>query len=254
MSQPVEIAVARYQDALPAVTAVIGGHEGTWLLDTGAGITCITPAVAARLEVEPYGKLVGLRMTGESVTLQQADGYAPTLGGVPLAPQAVGVLDLASMLPEGWPPVDGVLALDAFVEAPFSIDLAGRTLTLETEASLAARVAAGDELEIRVARPVQGLAREVFVGARLEGRTCWLELDSGNAAPVLLGDHVGLDADGEITLDLGGAPWTGAFHLQEMILDGNLGQTFFAGRVITLDLAAERMWVAPASSSAATVR
>ena len=244
MSLPVDVAITRYQDMLPTVPVTVAGETRTFLLDTGAGITCITPPVAEALGVEPYGKLVGLRMSGQKVTLRRVDGVDLAVGGVRLEPPTVGVFDLASLLPEDWPPLDGVLGLDAFVAQPLTIDLSGRTLTLESPESLAARQAAGDELQVRVSRPIQAFAREAFVAAELDGRTLWLELDSANTAPVLLGDHVGLDEDGEITLDLGGAPWTGAFHLQPMILDGNLGQSFFAGQAITLDLAAERMTVA----------
>ncbi|MDF1701464.1 MAG: aspartyl protease family protein [Planctomycetota bacterium] len=248
MSAPVVIALERYQDALPAVRVDVAGTQRLFLFDTGAGITCVAPALAAELEAEPYGKLVGLRMNGESLELQRVDAVALAVGGIPLVPPMVGVLDLAALLPEGWPPVDGVLALDAFVHRPLTLDLAARTLVLESESSARERARAGDEVEIRVSRPVQGHAREVFVAARLDGRTWWLELDTGNAAPVLLAVHTGVEDDGEITLELGGAPWTGAFYLQEMILDGNLGQTFCAGRAITLDLAHERMFVAPSSA------
>ncbi len=241
-----QIEIERYQDMLPAVRVTVADEERLFLLDTGAGITCVSPALASECGVEPWGRLTGFRMSGERVDLQRADGLALSLGGRALAPLTVGVLDLSTLLPEGWPAVDGVLALDAFRDQPLTLDLAGRSLTLETPETLAARVAAGDELAIRVSRPVQGWAREVFVAAELDGRTWWLELDSGNTAPVLLAEHTGLEEDGEISLDLGGMPWTGEFLLQEMILDGNLGQTFLAGRLVTLDLQAERMVVAPA--------
>jgi hypothetical protein len=240
------VELTRYQDMLPALTVDVNGESKQFLFDTGAGITCISPGVAEALSMTPWGRLTGHRMSGERVDLRHASDVRVQVGGVELAPLTVGVLDLVALLPDGWPPIDGILALDAFASQPVTIDLSGRVLELEDAAGLAARADAGSELDVRVARPVQGYARELHVAAKLDGRTYWLELDSGNVAPVLLAEHTGLESDGEITLDLGGTPWTGEFLLQDMILDGNLGQTFLAGRCVTLDLAAERAWVADA--------
>ena len=246
-SLPATFPIDRYQDALPSITVLVNGAARTFLLDTGAGITCITPEVAEDVGATPFGRLVGLRMSGASVELRRCDGVSLRVGEHTLAPPTVGVIDLAALLPEGWPPVDGVLGLDAFVEQPLTIDLPARVLTLESLESLVARQGSGIDVRIRVARPVQGFAREVFVAADFGGRTLWLELDSGNTGPVLLGAHVGLEEDSEITLDLGRTAWTGACSRQALILDGNLGQSFFAGGAITLDLASERMTLAAVS-------
>ena len=245
MSLPVAVAIEHYQDLLPAVSVEVGGAARTFLFDTGAGISCLTPRVAEELGLAAFGRLAGLRMRGDKIELQQVEAPELRVGGIAVAPPSMGVLDLETMLPAGWPPIDGVLALDAFVAQPLSIDLAGRALVLESAASLVARHAAGTPVPIRVSRPVQGLAREVFVAAELGGRTLWLELDSGNAGPVLLGAHVGQHAnDGELTFELGGSPWTTEGRVEPLILDGNLGRTFFDGRTLTLDLAAECMSMA----------
>ena len=246
--------IMRYQDVLPALQVEVAGTPRTFLLDTGAGLTCLAPALVAELGLVARGRLTGLRMGGERVDLPQVDPPALTVGGLGLAPLAMGVLDLAAFLPEGWPPVDGVLALDAFRVQPLTLDLRGRALWLETPDTLAQRVAGAQELTVRVSRPLAGVARELFVAATMADRTLWLELDSCNAAPVLLATHTGVEVDedgdgAEAELDLGGtAPWRGAALVQDLIFDGNLGQTFLAEHVVTMDLEAERMWAVPSQA------
>ena len=103
-------------------------------------------------------------------------------------------------------------------------------------------------LEIRVGRPLQGLAVEVFVAARRGDATAWLEFDTANNGPVLLdtrldarwGAKQGDRAAPEI---VPGEDWETEMVLRDLIIDGNLGATFLENRAFTLDLRQPKLWV-----------
>jgi hypothetical protein len=79
-----------------------------------------------------------------------------SLGGIPLADAAIGVWDVQAVLPPGSPPVDGVLSLKTLASHPFSLDLAGRRLTLETAESFRLQVQTMTRLRSRIATGTDG--------------------------------------------------------------------------------------------------
>ena len=257
---PLAIPLSRYQGVLLSVPVTVAGREETFLLDTGAGVTCLDAPVAKTLAGPEMGRLEAPRMTGEVVTFPLHRAPPLELGGWPLLLETVGGLDLSSSLPPNWPPVAGVLALDAFAEQPVTIDFAAGRIVLESAASLAHRVAERPSLQVRLVRHADDRTLDVYVAVRAGEGLCWLELDSGNTGPAVLAPAtaaaLGADADamrsqaGPVAFDLSGAgAVTTPAVVKDLVIDGNLGLAFLEGRTLTFDLGAERAWVARSPSS-----
>jgi hypothetical protein len=105
---------------------------------------------------------------------------------------------------------------------------------------------------MRVATGVDGGSASVFLSVRSSsGQDLWLELDSGNLAPLLLARHVRLDsgtsgaAGGDVRLMLGvitTAPL--AYERRDLIVDGALNAEFLERHAVTVDMAQRRAWIA----------
>ena len=250
MPEPITIPLVRYQDVLWAIEVRAAGRDGLFLLDTGAGHTCLDAALAAEAGCETFGRLTGHRMSGERVDLDRTDGVLLEIGGREFLRETVAVTDIASFLPPDWPAVSGAVGLDLFAGQPVTIDCAAGLIHLETEESLEDRVADLVPLRIGVARPNSGLALEVFVGARAAPGLLWLQLDSGNTGPTILPPHAAAllgvpeKPDGPVPIDLPDlGPTPLSVVTRDIIYDGSLGQEFLAGRTVALDLARGRAWV-----------
>lgn len=252
-SDPVAAPLHRYQDTLWTVDVTIDGRQThRFLLDTAAGVTALDRRVAESVGLDPWGRLTGHRMSGERVDLQQVDPVPLAVGGRVVAPNAMAVVDLVGLLPEGWPPLGGVLALDALQAGPVTIDFAQRALVFETESSFAARTRRARPLKIRVGGQAQGAALDVFVAARgATGRDVWLEVDSGNTGPAIIARHaqplLGLTGDsGEVELRLSPSGVNPSeWVAKDVIIDGSLGQSFLNGRALLLDLRVPAAWLHP---------
>ena len=242
----------RYHDLLWAVDVCLGdGPSQRFLLDTGAGLTLLDIKTATRQGRSPWGRLTGHKMSGQRVDFQQLDPVPLSLGGQALELNGLAVTDLGTLLPSNWPPVAGVLALDAFHAQAVTFDFARASLTLETPESLAARISTAHTLQVRLGRQVQGAGLDLFVRVNGEKqRPIWLEIDSGNTGPVLLAPHslalLGLSGDRgdtELVFTEGfsePAEWKQA----DIIIDGNLGQAFLNNHALSLDLKTSRAWLA----------
>ena len=147
----VVVTLQPYVGRLVTLLATLGQDRLILLLDTGGGQTIISPRVAARVGCKPGGRRVAFRMTGERVVFEQCDAAVIEVGGRRTSQSGVAVWDLASVLPRGIPPVDGVLALDALADQPFTLNLAARTLILESSSSLKRRVATMTRVNARTA-------------------------------------------------------------------------------------------------------
>jgi hypothetical protein len=223
------------------VDVEIAGQTRPFLLDTGAGITVVTPEVARLAGCTPFGRGTGFRHSGERIDVPRCQTVPLRLGPLTLSPEA-GVMDLATLGLQG---VDGLVALQ-------TLDLTGRRLILETPASLAQRVRGMKQLSVRPSRQVGGASLDYMVEVSAPRGNLWLELDSGNMGPVLLSPHaleqLGVDIpDGEsrpVTLGLRGlGPTELEAVRRDTIYDGLLNAVFFEGRLVTFDLPAGRLWV-----------
>lgn len=254
-SKPVVIPLEPYLDVLWSFQGEVDGKPRRFLLDTAGGITVISQPFADAIGCKPWGRVTGFRMRGDRVDLPRCDDVGLKVAGLPLTAPTAGVIDFSTLLPKDAPPLDGSVALDAFAGRAVTLDLAGRRLIVETPDSLKARARDGVEVPVRFSREATGLALTPFVAAPTTKGRIWLELDCGSTGALVIGKHVadllGLDPavqkgqSVEMTL-VGGPKISGKVLVEDMILDGNIGVPALAQWVVTLDLAGERAWIAPA--------
>ena len=232
-----------------------GGGKALFLLDTGGGVTLVSPDFAARLGCRPWGQVTGFRMRGDRMDLPRCDGATLTVGGKPRRLPSALVIDLGKFLPKEAPVVSGSLALDAFAGQSVTLDLAGRRLIVETPASLKARIAHAVEAPLRISREAGGLARVPLMGIPTPSGILWMELDCGSDGPVIMDPHaaeaLGLDPkrrNGQTisAIVAPGLTLTGKVQVEPLILDGNIGAPILKHWIVTLDLAHERLWLSPA--------
>jgi hypothetical protein len=238
--------------------AGVGGHEGVFLWDTGEGVSMITPAFAKRIGCTPWGQVTGYRMTGDRIDAPHCDDLVFDVRGLRLAAPSVIVYDIAKFTKPDAPPLDGALGLDLFAKRAITCQLTRGTITVESPASLAARVAHATEVPVRVVRDGEGLSLAVNLGVPTPSGMAWMELDSGNSGPSMfiaryLAAQFQLDTTVQtpqrVQLTVGGRVpvRTVARTLPGMAIDGNLGVTFLREWDVTLDLAAGRAWLTASS-------
>ena len=239
-----------YVGQLRTVQIDIAGHPATLIFDTGAGITAITPEFAATVGCRPHAHISGFRMNGERVSFQRCDALSVQIGGE-RSERELGVFDLAAVLPEGLPHVDGIAGLDIFD---------GRTITLlpglsgvrvET-ASMPQNVAATAPGHLRLGREAGGVGLTAFARAQSPQGDIWLLLDSGNLAGVrlhpwaaaALGAPTGATATRRVNLSVEGAEAAAvdAQVVDDLIYDGALDAGFIEAHEVTLDLQHGRVW------------
>ncbi len=226
---------------LRVVSAVLGGDTARLLLDTGGGATLVTPAVATRLGCVPYGADIGHRMSGEQVAFARCDSAAIELGNDTLRLAPVAVFDINALLPRELPPLDGILALDAFVGHVVTLDLVADRLIVHAPDGEAA--AATTSLPWRAATGQAGRFLTAFLPVAGKRGTLWFLLDSGNLRGTLVAESVVRDAllpladSGKAILAVGNrlsdtTTWSPA----PLIIDGALGSDFLRRHAVTLDL------------------
>lgn len=244
---PTEIPLHAFGGPFVTADVEIGGKTLTFLVDTGGGLTTVTPETARLAGCTPFGRFTGFRAIGERLDASRCASIPMRLGPVELSPEAA-VLDLARL---GLKGVDGSIALQTLEGRAFTLDVSGKRLVLETPESLALRTEGMRELSVRESRQSGGASLDLFVEVTAPVGNLWLELDSGNAGPVLLGPHaaqqlgvdIPKDRPGKVTLDIRGLGPTEVEALQrDIIYDGLLWARFFTGRLVTFDLKAKRVW------------
>lgn len=254
------IELGDFMGRLRTVDVVVGGQRGTFLVDTGGGVTFATPRFAEKIGCKPWGQITGFRLSGERLDMARCEGVAIGLpGGKALAPATIGMLDLMPLLPADAPVVDGSLALDVLDGQAFTLDLRAGTLRFETPESLAA-IAASDAVQvpIRVARHgASGHGLGVYARSKTSSGDLWMEVDSGGSAPVLLPAKVAAEAGADpanaraqpYTLVLSGVGRDVKLEaralVRDMIHDGVVGVPVLVNWRLTFDLAGDRLWIAP---------
>lgn len=236
-----------------ALRAHIGDQQGLFTFDTAGGITLMSPAFAAKIGCKPWGRLSGHRMMGDRLDMPRCDDVSLRLGAQTYRLPVAGVFDIASLLPKDAAPVDGSIALDAFAGRAITIDFPGMRLIVESAASLRERTAEAQSLPVSLSRELQGRALAASIGIPTRSGTAWMELDSGNGGTILVAKPyaalLGLDPEekGPQQADFaisGAMRAQGYAFAPDMILDGNLGMPFLKDKVVTLDLAAGKLWIA----------
>lgn len=236
-----------------ALRAQIGDQRGLFTFDTAGGITLVSPAFAAKIGCKPWGRLSGHRMMGDRLDMPRCDDVSLRLGAQTYRLPVAGVFDIASLLPTDAAPVDGSIALDAFAGRAITIDFPAMRLIVESAASLRERTAKAQSLPVSLSRELQGRALAASVGIPTRSGTAWMELDSGNGGTSLVAKPyaalLGLDPEekGPQQADFavsGAIRARGSAFTPDMVLDGNLGMPFLKDKVVTLDLAAGKLWIA----------
>jgi hypothetical protein len=245
--------LARYQHVLWTAPVEVGGVRRRFVLDFGAGITSLDARLVGELGLAQVDRVSGRRMRGDRLDIPRVGPVPLGVAGVDLGPRVVGCFDFSSLLPPGWPPFDGVLALDVLEDRPFSVDFARGVLRIgpTPESRSLAPVPA------RLYRQIPAVSLVVLLAVAAPDEDLWFELDSANAGPVFVAPasagRLGLDAAaawaeiGVRGLDAFRTPVV----VHPLIYDGNLGRTFTDGRTFAFDLRDGRVRIGPSERPAA---
>lgn len=251
------IPLVSYLGSVPAMAVKLGGHDATVLFDTAGGLTVLTPQGVQKAGCQPWGRMSGFRMRGDRLDMQRCNDVALRMGDKLWTVPAVGVWDFSKLLPPNAPPLDGSVALDAFAGQTVTIDLSHHLLTVETPQSAKQREAHAVEVPMRLAREVGGASITPMVALPTPKGTLWFELDCGSDAEMIVNrpvaEALGLSPDkrGQTTkLNLAkGLSLDARANVTDLVVDGNLGAPLLRQMVITIDLANQRLWLAPAAAS-----
>lgn len=242
-----------YLRAQAVVRGVVNGEPGTFLFDTGVGVSNLTPRFVKKIGCEPWGRITGFRMTGERLDNQHCDGIGVELSGLHLVAPVVSTVDIMALMGPNVPQVDGAFGLDLFVGRAITI-IPRRSIIVESAASLGERIANAQELPIRLVRDVQGIALTVVGAVRTPSGTAWMELDNGNGGSMVVANHIaplfGLKPDVSTAeparFYLGnGIAVQGLTRTRDLIMDGNISAQFLNNWILTLDLQRQRAWMSP---------
>ena len=255
-ARALEIALEPYADSHWAFRAAVKGHEELFVLDTGGGLTAISPQMAAEIGCEPWGQLTGFRMRGDRLDLKRCDNVAFDAPGFAIRLPTVGIWDFNKSLPPGAAPIAANVGLDAFAGQVITLDFANRKLILETPASLKTRIANATEVPAHFIKEVEGYSTTFAIGLDTSNGRVWMNIDSGDDVPITVGRHIAavlsLDPEkrGPQPLDTslaGGVALRGQAYVTDLSFDGNIGSPIISRWVLTIDLVRQRIWIADTS-------
>jgi hypothetical protein len=236
---------------LDSLRLQVNHRPGTFLFDSGLGLSILTPEMAKLTGCAPWGKLVGFRATGERLSLQRCNHPVIDGADVSLEPPLMGVFAIGSFVGPIGKDISGAIGLDVFDGKVVTLSVANRTLTIESAQHAREIAAAEQEVPIRLVRDVDGTALGADLGVKTPKGMIWLEIDTGNSGPSLIDPSIapmlGLRADekGEQPLHIAddGVHFGGPCLVRDLIRDGNLGRAALQPWEITLDLKNSRGWV-----------
>jgi predicted aspartyl protease len=251
--ETIELELQDYMGALTTVELKVGDETLPFFLDTGGGLTVITPGLANRLGLQTFGRVTGFRMDGERVDMARCQKTTFGVGALNVEMEPT-VFDLMSLLPPGWPEAGGVVSLHTFENHVITLDLADSKLIVETEASERSRTGAMRLLNVRFSRQAGGASVDLMVEAVAKTGTLWLEVDTGNTGPVRLAPHaleqLGVaeeSADvawaGTVTLDISGLGSIEVAAVEaDLICDGVLNVDTIRKMILTVDMPTCQAW------------
>ena len=260
---------------LVTVPVSAGAVPARFVLDTGIGPTIVSERVAARTDARDAGRsFTGRRMSGQEVAVPLATIPALELGTLRRERLLVGVLDLP-----GLDGVDGFLSLEFFRQTPFTVDYADGAVCVETPKTLAARVATGTPVELRLED--EGCSLDASLDLTLpNGREISVEVDMGSDSLILdtaFAPELDVDLDADNVRKVDGVDETGyaytrsftmlsgTIHLagaptlaqadptvmfQRIIYEGLLGNAFLRDFTVTYDMPGSRAIFAPPTEAA----
>ncbi|HTZ71625.1 MAG TPA: aspartyl protease family protein, partial [Acetobacteraceae bacterium] len=234
--------------------ASVNGTAGVFGFDTGGGLSIITSQFAASIGCHPWGRVTGFQMTGHRLDLPRCDDVHFRIGGVTYTAPTAGVFDIMPRPKDKKLVLAGSIALDIFAGRQITLHAISNLVTVDTPAEFARETARGREVRGRLVRDGEGVCLTVNAGVPTEKGLIWMEMDTGNNGPLVIGSHVasllGLRADIS-------TPQRAHFELangvtvdhdavvQDLIMDGNIGEEVLGHWDVTFDLATGQVWMAP---------
>lgn len=244
---------------------IADGPETRMMIDTGMGVTLLTPEACARAGCVREGAWSGQRMSGQTITLTLARVSSLTVAGHRVENARVAVFESDDVIHRDLG-VEGIAGLDVFRNQAVTFDHPAQRVILESRRSLAAREASGIKVPVRVKH--DGPSTEVYLPLDVGGVRAEMEVDSGSLV-MILDDRflsvLGLDPNGPSIQRKEGRDETGAPYVrryaklpravhvpsapaigvgqdrsvmfQKIIHDGLIGQEFLREHVITFDIA-----------------
>lgn len=125
-------------DLLPSghilVKATVSGRQGSFIFDTGAGITVFTKNFFDKLSqtTKEDGGYTGFRATGERLDIDLYHVHNIEFGNLKKASEEVSWLDV------NLGGIDGIISLKLLENRPFTIDFNKKVITLESAGTLSA--------------------------------------------------------------------------------------------------------------------
>lgn len=249
---------------------VADGPPTKMMLDTGMGVTLLTPEACARARCVREGTWSGQRMSGQRVELTLARVASLTVAGHRVEQAQVAVFESDEIIHRDLG-VDGIAGLDLFRDRPVTFDHRAGRVVLETPGSLAARAAAGATVKVRVKH--DGPSTEVYLPLEIApGVVAEMEVDSGSLHLILDERYLrplGVAPDAPDVVVKEGKDETGApfvrryapspralsvvgardvvvpagakIMFQRIVHDGLVGQELLREHVVTFDLARGEM-------------
>lgn len=239
------------------IEASIDGKRGTFLFDSGFGVSAVTPVMAKRINCRPWGRITGFRAIGERVDSKQCQPVVLDINGFVTGLPTVTLIDLQQYMPPKSPEYAGAVGLDAFADKIVTLRTRANQIVVETRNSMRSRISHATAIPVRLVREAQGASLTVFAGVQTAAGMLWMELDTGNTGPTMVAKHasalVGLDPGQphgqSLSMPLAkGIVVTGAVQVLDVIIDGNIGHDFLEKWDVTLDLAAGKAWLSPATT------
>jgi len=127
---PFEVVPMRFHENHIFVLVEMAGHQGLWVLDSGASTTCIDEGFAHDLGLEMVGELMGSG-AGSPVTVSFVELPAYRVGGISFAPQKCVSLDIAPLFEKTSDlEIAGILGYDFLSRFVTRVDYAREELTL----------------------------------------------------------------------------------------------------------------------------
>jgi hypothetical protein len=236
--------------------ATVQGKEGVFGFDTGGGLSVITSKFAASIGCHPWGRVTGFQMTGHRLDMPRCDNVHFRIGGVTYTAPTAGVFDIMPRPADKNMVLAGSLALDIFAGRQITIHSLSNSVTVDTPAEFARETARAREIKARLVRDGEGVCLTVNAGVPTSKGLVWMEMDTGNNGPIVIGSHIasllGLHPDiatpQQAHFDLTeGVSVNHEAVVQDLIMDGNLGEEVLHNWDVTFDLATGRVWMAPPS-------
>ena len=238
----------------PTVEVVVGGKTRVFYFDSGGGISGISPALAREIGCAPVGEMAGYDAGGRVFKFKRCEDVPLSMNGYAVK-RDVAVFEPKDFFPDAKGQLDGSIALDAFDNQLFTMDLAGNRLIVESEKSFKNRTRQMNLLTARTSREIAGATLDIFIAAQTPNGRIWMLADTGNTNKMLFApsaqNQMGInfnDAVGEKRIkpvkinliNLGEVEMDS--RERAMIYDGMLNYDLLARMVLTADFKTNRIW------------